>query len=120
MSQQDSLTEVDVNSDHMRLSITSQAERSLYVRLQVFLSKHLNLLSSNTNQKSSNRRSKRQLLEDITLKPNVYNGWFETFSYRLFTNVIDHRKYICRLNHTHTAYTFLHGKITIKFFELLI
>ena len=74
LSKQDSLTEVDVHSDHMRLSISNREQRSMYVRLQVFLSKHLDLMSSYTNQKSNNRRSKRQILEDITLNPNVYDG----------------------------------------------
>ena len=62
------------SSDRLKLSITNTGDDNTFVKFQVFLSKHLELLTSTTKQRTQSSRTKRHIKEELENFPLAYNG----------------------------------------------
>ena len=71
---QDNTQTSETNSNHLKLSVKNEGDKDVFVKFQVFLSRHLVLLTSLTKQRPQNSRSKRNVDEDIEHFISAYNG----------------------------------------------
>jgi len=62
------------SSHSLKLSITNTGDENTFVKFQVFLSKHLELLTTTTKQRTQNSRKKRHIEEELENFPSAYNG----------------------------------------------
>ena len=58
----------------LKLSINNTGDENTFVKFQVFLSKHLELLTTTTKQRTQNSRKKRHIEEELENFPSAYNG----------------------------------------------